>query len=194
MNNTKLGTLQAASVIITVMISHIILNMPNHLISSVGSATILNLVYIFIITLLVFYIASKIFDHFPGKDLIDICEFTGGRFLKNAYSILICLYFLIISGFVIRTFSESLVLIYFQNIDIEIVVLIFVIIATIMNIFGFKTISRVALITLPAILIRNDSYLYIIFFKFHSSKSFSCVWIWSIRHFRIWSWESICIQ
>lgn len=34
MKEKKIGTLQAAAVIITVMISHIILNMPNHLISS----------------------------------------------------------------------------------------------------------------------------------------------------------------
>lgn len=111
------------------------------------------MVYIFIIALVIFYIASKIFDHFPGKDLVDISEYVGGKFLKILYSAVICIDFLTISGFVIRTFSESLVLIYFQNIDIEIVILTFIIICGIMNLFGFKTISRVALITLPAILL-----------------------------------------
>ena len=62
MNKTKIGTLHAASVIITVMISHIILNMPNHLISQTGSATILNLVYVFAISMVIFYFASKIFS------------------------------------------------------------------------------------------------------------------------------------
>ena len=76
MEKTKIGTLHAASVIITVMISHIILNMPNHLISSTGSATILNLVYVFAISILVFYFASKIFSYFENKDLIDICEYA----------------------------------------------------------------------------------------------------------------------
>ena len=57
MDKTKMSVLQAASVIITVMISHIILNMPNHLISSTGSATILNLIYVFIIAFFVFYVA-----------------------------------------------------------------------------------------------------------------------------------------
>lgn len=63
----RMGILQAASVIITVMISHIILNMPNHLISSTGPSTILNLCYIFVIAMLVFYLASKVFDLFPRK-------------------------------------------------------------------------------------------------------------------------------
>lgn len=153
MNKSKMGVIQAASVIITVMISHIILNMPNHLISSTGSSTILNLIYVFAISMTVFYIASKIFNMFPGKDLIDICEYTGGKFLKVAFSIVVCIYFIVVSGFVIRTFAESLVLIYFPNIDREMVILIFVAITAVMNLFGFKAISRVTLITLPIILV-----------------------------------------
>jgi len=153
MNNSKMGVMQGASIIITVMISHIILNMPNHLIASTGSATILNLIFVFTLATFFFFIATKIFALFPGKDLVDICEFTGGRLLKNIFSIAICIYFITISGFVIRTFSESLVLIYFPNIDREMVILMFVAIATVMNLFGFKAISRVTLITIPIILV-----------------------------------------
>lgn len=153
MKETKMGVFQAASIIITVMISHIILNMPNHLITSTGSSTILNLVYIFIIVMLVFFLAYKVFKLFPGKDLVDISEYAGGKFLKNVFSIIICIYFTTISAFVIRTFAESLVLIYFPNVDREIVVLVFVTIAVVMNLFGFKAISRVTLITIPIILI-----------------------------------------
>lgn len=65
MKESKIGMLQAISVIVTVMIAHIILNMPNHLISSTGPSTILNLIYIFIIVFFVFYLASKVFDLFP---------------------------------------------------------------------------------------------------------------------------------
>lgn len=153
MKKSKMGVMQATSIIITVMISHIILNMPNHLIASTGSATILNLVFVLILSLIFFYIAYKIFAKFPGKDLLDICEFTGGKILKTIFGIAICIYFTVISGFVIRTFSESLILIYFPNIDREMVVLMFVAIAVVMNLFGFKAIARVTLITIPIILV-----------------------------------------
>lgn len=153
MEKTKIGLLQASSVIITVMISHIILNMPNHLISNTGPSTILNLVYVFLISAFIFYLASKVFELFPKKDFIDICEYAGGKWLKNIFSIAICIYFLTISGFVIRTFAESLVLIYFPNIELEIVILVFVAITAIMNLLGFKAISRVTLISLPVILV-----------------------------------------
>ena len=49
MKKTSMGVIQGASIIITVMISHIILNMPNHLLASTGSSTIINLIYVFII-------------------------------------------------------------------------------------------------------------------------------------------------
>ncbi len=152
MNESKMSILQTASVIITVMISHIILNMPNHLIASTGSATILNLIYVFIIALFVFYVAAKIFELFPGKDLIDICEFSFGKTFKNIFSVLVCIYFITISALIIRTFAESLILIYFPNIDRELVILMFITIAAIMNLIGFKAISRVTLITMPIIL------------------------------------------
>ncbi|MCI8396729.1 MAG: GerAB/ArcD/ProY family transporter [Clostridia bacterium] len=88
-----------------------------------------------------------------GKDLIDICEYAGGNFLKRVFGIACCIYFLTISAFIIRIFAESLVLIYFPDIHIEFVILVFIAITAITNLFGFKSISRVTLITLPIILI-----------------------------------------
>ncbi len=152
MKARKLGTLQAVAICITVMISHIILNLPNHLISETGPATILNLIYIFVISLVIFWISSKVFNLFPTSDIIDICEYAAGKNIKNVFSFIICIYLLILSAFVIRVFSESLVLIYFPNIDLEIVILIFISIATILNIFGFKAIARATVIILPIIL------------------------------------------
>lgn len=153
MKETKLGTYQAISIIVTVMISHIILNLPNHLINETGSATILNIVYVFVISLIIFAIAIKILKLFPNNDIVDICEYAGGKVIKNIFSFLICIYLSIISGFVIRILSESLVLIYFPNIDLEIVILIFIAITAFLNVFGFKAIARITVIILPVILI-----------------------------------------
>ena len=153
MKERKIGTYQAISIVVTVMISHIILNLPNHLITQTGPSTLLNLVYVFAITLIIFGIAAKIFKLFPNSDIIDICEYSAGKTAKNIFAIFICIYLLIISSFVIRTFAESLIIIYFPNIDIELVILIFIIITAIMNIFGLKSIARTTIITLPIILV-----------------------------------------
>ncbi|MCI9366329.1 MAG: GerAB/ArcD/ProY family transporter [Clostridia bacterium] len=153
MKERKLGTYQAVAIVVSVMISHIILNLPNHLIAETGSATILNLIYVFIISLFILHICSKIFCLFPNSDIVDICEYVTGKIGKNIFGAGVCIYLLIISAFVIRIFAESLVLIYFPNIDLEIVILIFIAITTLMNLFGFKSIARVALLIIPIILV-----------------------------------------
>ena len=153
MSDNKLGDFQAVTIIITVMLAHIMLNLPNHLISETGSATILNFIYIFIIVLFVFLFSVKFFNLFPNNDIIDICEYTAGKKIKNIFTIALCLYLLTISAFVIRIFAESLILIYFPNIDLEIILFVFIIITTLMNLLGFKSISRVTGIILPIILV-----------------------------------------
>ena len=153
MKERKIGTYQAISIVVTVMISHIILNLPNHLITQTGSSTLLNLIYIFAITLIIFGIAVKIFKLFPNNDIIDICEYSAGKTAKNIFAVFIFIYLLVISAFVIRTFAESLIIIYFPNIDIELVILIFIAITAIMNFLGLKSIARTTIITLPIILL-----------------------------------------
>ena len=153
MNEQKLDTYQAISVIVTVMLSHIILNLPNHLIETTGSSSILNLIYVFSIVLLICWIVTKIFKLFPNNDIIDICEYAAGKAIKILYTILLCGYLLVISALVIRTFAESLSLIYFPNIRLEIIILFFIIMSAIMNLLGFKAIARTSVILLPIILI-----------------------------------------
>ena len=125
MNERKLDNYQAIAIFVTVMLSHIILNFPNHIIEETGSASLLNIIYIFAIVLLIFWIITKLFKLFPNQDIIDICEYTAGKSIKTIYTIFICIYLLTISAFVIRIFSESLSLIYFPNIRLEIIILFF---------------------------------------------------------------------
>ena len=67
MNNDKIGTLEAISLVIIVIISHLILNLPNELLSSTLSAATLNVIYITGIVLLLFLFATKLFKPFKIK-------------------------------------------------------------------------------------------------------------------------------
>lgn len=153
MDVNKLRSYEAVAIIVSVMISHIILNLPNHILTATGTSTILNILYVIAITCVFFFIISKIFKAFPNADIIDICEFLGGKFLKTIYSIFFILYVSIITALIIRIISESLSLIYLSNIKIEIIILIFIVASAILNLLGFKTITRVTLIFVPFILI-----------------------------------------
>ena len=153
MKERKLENYQAIAIIVTVMLSHIILNLPNHLISQTGSATILNFFYVFGIVLIICWLVTKFFKLFPNSDLIDICEYAGGKIAKKIYTIALLVYLFIVSGFVIRIFSESLVLIYFPNMDVDMVVLIFIIITAVINTLGFKSIARASVILFPVVIV-----------------------------------------
>ena len=153
MDINKLRTYEAISIIVSVMISHIILNIPNHILTLTGSSSILNILYIICITCIFFFIISKIFKSFPNLDIIDICEFLGGKFLKTVYSIFFIIYVSTITGLIIRIISNSLSLIYLSNLKLEIIILTFILAAAILNFFGFKTITRITLIFIPFILI-----------------------------------------
>lgn len=149
----KLRTVEAITLLLSVMISHIILNLSTHLLTLTGTSTILNIIYISILTFIMFFIVEKIFKVFPNSDIIDICEFLGGKPLKIIYSIGFVIYSSIISSLMIRIFSESLSLIYFSNVNIELIILTFVIACTILTLLGFKVITRITLIFVPFILI-----------------------------------------
>lgn len=152
MNERKLENYQAVAISVTVMLAHIILNLPNHLITATGPSTVLSLVYVFGIILFVCWIVTKFFKLFPNSDLIDVCEYAGGKAIRNIYIVMLLIYLITIAAFVIRIFAESLVLIYFPNMDIEIIILIFITITALMNFLGFKSIARTSVIILPIIL------------------------------------------
>lgn len=65
MSNKKIGNIEAIALIITIMINHIILNLPKDIIQSTSSGAIINVIFISIIALLIVYLISKLLKNFP---------------------------------------------------------------------------------------------------------------------------------
>ena len=153
MNNDKIGTLEAISLVIIVIISHLILNLPNELLSSTLSAATLNVIYITGIVLLLFLFATKLFKPFKNKDILDVAEYVGGDILKKIVSTIYSLHLIFISGILIASFADTIKAIYLQNMPSELICLLFILIAVLANLFGFKSVSRTNAILMPFILI-----------------------------------------
>ena len=83
MLNSKIGTVEAIMLILTIVISHTILSLPKTILSTTKSATIINLLYVSLIAIFLAYVIYRLLKNFPGLDLIDISEFLGGKLLKN---------------------------------------------------------------------------------------------------------------
>lgn len=142
MNNEKLNTIEATFLVVIVTLTHIILNLPNTILRQSGSASIINVVYVSVLTLIFFLILNKLFSPFPGKDIIDVSEYVGGKPLKIITNVIYSIYLICVAGVLILNFSELLRLIYFQNAWTPLIVLIFITSAVIVNKMGFKNIVK----------------------------------------------------
>ena len=146
MTNSKLRNIEAIALILIVFINHIILNMPQVILSTCGTSSILNVVYITLITFLVGFILIKLFKPFSNYDIIDICDYLGGKTLKIVIGILCIIYSIIVSSTILRHFTEILKLNYYSNFSIFFLVLLFLVAPAMANMFGNKAIIKSNLI------------------------------------------------
>ena len=153
MNTDKIGSLEAISLVIIVMISHIILSLPNEILTSTLSAAPLNVIYIASLVLIFYIIACKLFKPFHNKDILDVAEYVGGSIFRKIVSYIYIAHLIFISGILILSFADTIKTIYLQSMPTELICLVFILIAVLANQFGFKSVSRTNAIFMPFILI-----------------------------------------
>ena len=166
MSKTKIGTIEAVLVILTVIISHSILSLPRDLIVRTKSATIINIIYVTIICTLFALLISKLFKKFGNADILDVSEYLGGKIFKHIVGAIFIFYYMVSSSILLRNFCEALGLVYFQMTPIIFIILLFVIGSCISNRLGFNISLKVNLIILPIALVS------IIFIFIANFKSF----------------------
>lgn len=166
MSNSKVGTIEAIMLILTIIITHTILSLPKRIITLTKSASILNLIYVGIIAVLLAYLIYKLIKSFPGLDLIDISEFLGGKIFKNIVGTIFMLHFIITSSLLLRNFCEVLKIVYYPMTNIIFILAFFIIAVCIANYFDFSSTLKANLIIVPIVLAS------IIFLLFSNIKNF----------------------
>lgn len=152
-STTKFGSIEAIFLVLTVMINHLILNLPKHILNATGSASLVNIIFISMVLLVIVYFICKLFKRFPGLDILDISQFLGGKPLKYIIGVLFILYFLITSSIFLRSFCESLKIIYFPRTPVLFLILLFVISIVIVNKLGNNAFIRANTLILPLVLL-----------------------------------------
>lgn len=153
MEEEKLNFVEASFLVLIILISHIIMDLPNMIIKSQNSSAILNVAYITILVLIYFFIINKLFKPFEGKTILGVAEFVGGKTLKVILCIIYSLYLVCISAMIIRGFCETLKIIYFPKAALWIILEIFLLLAVLANKFGERNIIKVNTILMPFILL-----------------------------------------
>lgn len=152
MLKSKIGTVEAVMLILTIVVTHTILSLPRNLLVVTKSATIINLIYISIIAIGLAYFIYRLLKNFPGLDIIDISEILGGKILKNILGIIFIAYFIITSSILLRNFCESLKIIYYPMTNVIFIILLFIIALCTANRLDFSATLKTNLLILPLVL------------------------------------------
>ena len=163
----KIGSLEALSLLLVVVLNHVILSLPKNVIAKTGSSSLLNIIFVSILAFLFMMFIVRIFNKFPGHDILNISSFIGGKFLKYLTGILFLIYFISFSSITLRNFAENLKIIYFQNYSITLILFLFILAIIGCNYLGIKSIARGNFIVLPVL------FLSIIFIFFATMKNFN---------------------
>ena len=149
MEDIKIGNKEAIALLVTIAFNHIILSITKTIVETTASASLLNIIYIGIITLIFTCIICYFLNKFPTFDLLDISNYLGGKILKWLIGILYIGYFIFFSGNLLHIFSSFLQIIYFPMTKMFYIVLLFVISALIVCIMKNNAIYRSTFIFCP---------------------------------------------
>ena len=152
MENKQISSYAAVLLIITIIINHIILNLPKSLLKSTESFSPINIIYICILAILITTIICKLFKNFPSLDILDVSEILFGKWFKFIIGVLCIIYLLLSSSLILRDFCEGLKIIYYMKTPIYFVLALFIIVAAISNMLGESSIIRSNVIILPIVL------------------------------------------
>jgi len=153
MENTKIGNKEAIALLVTIAFNHIIINVTKSIIDTTVSASILNILYIGIVTIIFTSIICYFLNKFPTSDLIDISESLGGKVLKWLVGLLFAGYFIFFAAIFLNIFSAFLEITYFQSVKSIYVVGLLVISAVVACTMRHNAIYRANFIIFPLLII-----------------------------------------
>ena len=149
----KIGTIEAIALIVIIIINQIILNLPNTIITSTGSSSWLNVIYITIIAIIFCSLICKLFKPFNSDDILGISEYLGGKTLKVIIGIAYFAFYIFIAGILLRYLTNCIKLIYFKDTPLVFLLLFFLFPTVIACKSGLKAIAQVNLLFMPILLI-----------------------------------------
>ena len=152
-NVNKISLVEAIALVLIIIVNRLSVNMPQNIVLSCCSSAVLNAIYVSILALLFIFILVKLFKRFPECDIMDISEFAGGKFFKNVICIILFLYLISIVSVLLRDFSETLKILYYIDTPIIYILMFFIGVCLVSNLFGGHSIVKTNLIICVIMLI-----------------------------------------
>lgn len=153
MTKSKIGTLEAIMLVLTIVVTHTLSSLPRNILVSSKSATIINLIFVSILAILISYFIVRLLKNFAGQDIIDISEYLGGKVFKTIVGVIFILYFLISSSILLRSFCENLKIIYYPMTNVLFIIVMFIIAICTANRLDFNASLKTNLLIIPLVLV-----------------------------------------
>lgn len=148
-NDYKLDTIEFVTLIVTILINKLVINLPYNILNVTKTGSIVNTIFIGIIGFFILSIMLKLENNFPNSDILDISNYTGGKTFGIIVGFFSILLLFLSSCIILQGFSNSVHNLYFTDFSIPYIVIFFIIEILIANLIGFKTISRMNLLIAP---------------------------------------------
>ncbi len=151
MEKIRFGKIEAVFMLINIMSIQIFLGFPRRMAEVGGTAGWMVPLYTLLLSLILFFIISKLYTNFEGKDIIDIAQIAGGTFGRVLVGLIFLANYFFILPIILRMFSENVKIFALVQSPISFVLMFFIIGMIIASYLGIEAIVRIASIIVPIV-------------------------------------------
>jgi len=150
-NKIVFGKWEAVTVLINVICTKVFLNFPRKVAEDAGTAGWLMTIYVSILAFSAFFIISRLYARFEGKDLIDLGEHIGGSIGRILVGSIVISFLIYMASMYLREFGENMKVISLTASPLSFVIMFFAVGMVIAAYVGLEAIVRFQAIAVPII-------------------------------------------
>jgi len=150
-SNSKIGFMEALSILMIVVFAHLILLLPKIIIEDQGTGSVVNIIYVTLLALFSVFILNLLYKKFKGMDILDISSFLFGKKFKFIVGLIYIAHAIFVASLLLRNTAENLKTTYFQNTPTPYIAFFMLVGVAYLNRFNLKTIIKCNLIIVPLI-------------------------------------------
>jgi spore germination protein (amino acid permease) len=153
MDNQKIGHREALTLITILISAKVFLSFPRDLALLGDAAGWIIILLAGSLSLIGFYFLNSLIHQYPSQNIIQISRQLTGNIFGTGFGIIIFVFFLILTAFMLRKFAESFILTILPRTPISLIMIVFLILLIYTVLLGIETLSRVAWFFGPYLLI-----------------------------------------
>ena len=150
-NRIVFGRWEAVTLLINMICTKVFLNFPRSVAEVAGTASWILVIYVSILVFCLFFVISRLYKRFEGKDLLDIGEHVGGSFGRIVTGTVVLAFLMSFTSIILREFAEDMKIIAFTLSPVSFVTMFFLICMAVGAYFGIEAIVRFHAIAVPVI-------------------------------------------